>query len=80
MASLIDVNSIVPPVSEIVADQVINYVNTVKGGSVTDVDVGSKMWTFMYTSARQKVDLYYKLYQFKKQKFSSFFPSFYKLN
>src|SRR4030042_89139 len=69
MASLIDVNSIVPPVSEVVADQLINYVNTIKGGKITDVDVGSKMWTFMYTSGRQKVDLYYKLYQFKKQSF-----------
>jgi len=69
MASLIDVNTIVPPVSEVVADQLMNYVNTVKGGDVTDVDVGSKMWTFMYTSGRQKVDLYYKLYQFKKQSF-----------
>jgi hypothetical protein len=69
MASLIDVNTIVPPVSEVVADQLINYVNTVKDGNITDVDVGSKMWTFIYTSGRQKVDLYYKLYQFKKQSF-----------
>jgi hypothetical protein len=69
MAALIDVNSIVPPVSQIVSDQLINYVNTVKNEAVTDVDVGGKMWTFMYSSARQKVDLYYKLYQFKKQSF-----------
>jgi hypothetical protein len=69
MAALIDVNSIVPPVSQIVSDQLINYVNTVKNGSVTDLDVGSKLWTFVYTSGRQKVDLYYKLYQFKKQSF-----------
>lgn len=69
MASLIDVNEIVPPISQVVADQLINYVNTVKDGSVTDVEVGSKLWTFVYSSARQKVDLYYKLYQFKKQSF-----------
>ena len=36
MAALIDVNSIVPPVSQIVSDQLINYVNTVKGGVVTE--------------------------------------------
>ena len=69
MAPLINVNDIVPPVSQIVADQLINYVNTVKDSSVTDVDVGNKMWTFMYSSGRQKVNLYYKLYQFKKQSF-----------
>lgn len=69
MASLIDINEIVPPISQVVADQLINYVNTVKDGSVTDVEVGSKLWTFVYSSGRQKVDLYYKLYQFKKQSF-----------
>ncbi|MFA7144921.1 MAG: baseplate J/gp47 family protein, partial [Candidatus Izemoplasmatales bacterium] len=69
MAALIDVNTIVPPVSQIISDQLINYVNTVKDESITDVDVGSKMWTFMYSSGIQKVNLYYKLYQFKKQSF-----------
>lgn len=69
MASLIDVNEIVPQISQVVADQLINYVNTVKNGSITDVEVGSKLWTFIYSSGRQKVDLYYKLYQFKKQSF-----------
>lgn len=69
MAALIDVNTIVPPVSQIISDQLINYVNTVKDESITDVEVGSKMWTFMYSSGVQKVNLYYKLYQFKKQSF-----------
>ena len=57
----------IPTTEDLLNEYLVNMVSTATG--VTDISVGSKMWSIGYTVARQQSSIYYTLHFYRKQSY-----------
>jgi uncharacterized phage protein gp47/JayE len=56
-----------PSTQDLLSESLVNIVATTPG--ITDIAVGSKLWSICYAIARQKASIYYTLHFYKKQSY-----------